>query len=125
MSLTFGVTAGAQHTLVAEVSKRICFYVLADLFHRMAGGNQLSLGGSVYAIKTGRDGWRATDPHMNLGRTCSPHHLDNLTAGCSADKRIVHQYHALAPHKSATGFSLILTPKCRIDCLGSIKVRPT
>src|SRR2546422_10018522 len=96
MTLTFGVTTGSQHTFVAEVSQRVCFNVPADLFHRMAGGYELSLGGSVYAIETGRDRWRTANAHMNLGRPGSPHHLDNFATGGAADNRIVDQNNPLA-----------------------------
>ena len=53
LPLPFRIAAGAQHALVAQVSQRVRFDVLADLLHRMAGSNQLSFVGSVHTVIAG------------------------------------------------------------------------
>jgi len=47
----------------------------------------------------------------------------SLAAGSAADDGVVHHDHPLAAHHIGNGIELELTPKCRIDCDGSMNVR--
>ena len=53
-----GVPRAFNHALQAEILKGIGSEVLSDLFNCVGGGDELSSGGCVYAIKTGMgNGW--------------------------------------------------------------------
>jgi hypothetical protein len=81
----FSIAAGPKHALVAQETERICFDILANFFHRMAGGNEFSFIGGIDPVKAGRNGRGTTNSHMDLNRARTANHLNNLTARRAAN----------------------------------------
>ena len=79
----------------------------------------------IDAVVTWADGRRRADAHVHFLGAGIAQHADDLPAGGAADDGIIDHDHALAFKTSRCALSLILTPKCRIDCCGSMNVRPT
>src|SRR5687768_9054821 len=87
---------GTGQTIQAEIRNAVGIHVLADLFERVRRGDQLGAPRRVYAIKAGRDGWRAADPHMDFPCSRAPNHANDLPAGGAANNGVVHKNDALS-----------------------------
>src|SRR5215467_665970 len=99
----FGISDGLLERKKGKIAEGIRAEEFADLFRRVARGDQLFAGGRVHAVVAGGDCRRATDAHMNFARASVADHADNLAAGGAADDGIVHENDALAFDEAAHG----------------------
>src|SRR6266508_1016475 len=91
-----GIAHRFEQPFNAQVAERIGVEVVADLFYRVLGRDQLLFRRRVYAVIARRDGGRAADAHVDFGGARVAHHLDDLFRSRAAHDRIVDQDDAVA-----------------------------
>ncbi len=126
VSIISGPSDRVKHSLFGEIAERVGADELADLFDRVRRPRSAPAA-SACRSRSSRGPWSAA-------RRCAcalrprPAALSIRTIlrrGGPADDRVVDEDEPLAGDDLPDGLSFTLTPKWRIDCFGSMNVRPT
>src|SRR5262249_29519702 len=106
--ITFAVIHGLAQSSKRNVSEGVGTKEGANIFGRVRRSNQLFARGGVHAVVARRNGRRAGNPNVKFPGPSFTYHADDLSTGCAAHDRIVHEHDALTFHESANGIEFEL-----------------